>query len=84
MSMHKAGRNDTITPGASCDNKYKTQAEVTLGDYLENRAHMYQKKMTFDEWWESTAPYEEKGNPYTPDSASFWAWQGWHASRENV
>lgn len=53
MSMHKSGRNDTITPGASCDLK--------LADYINRKskhdALMNSKpKMTFDDWWSQYAP----------------------------
>jgi len=47
MSMHKSGRNDTITPGASCDLK--------LADYINRKSKHdalinSKPKMTFDDW----------------------------------
>lgn len=41
--MHKSGRNDTITPGASVDK--------TLGDYIARKSDPPKKKLTFEEWY---------------------------------
>lgn len=40
--MHKSGRNDTITPGASVDK--------TLGDYIARKSDPPKKKLTFENW----------------------------------
>lgn len=42
--MHKSGRNDTITPGASVK-------DVTLGDYIARKSEPPKNKLTFEEWW---------------------------------
>ena len=34
--------------------------------------------MTFNEWW--NADNLTINNPYEPDSAAYWAWEGWQAA----
>ena len=38
--------------------------------------------MTFNEWW--NADNLTNNNPYEPDSAAYWAWEGWQASIKPV
>ena len=74
MSMHKSGRNDTITPGASCDLK--------LADYINRKskhdALMNSKpKMTFEQW------RDKKGFPVTSTQEPLWR-ECWNTAQENM
>ena len=78
--MHKAGRNDAVNPGASCDLDYKTQAEVTIGDYLENRSYRYNEKLTFEKWWSHNVQNIGAPGKHYKDTFEL----VWNASRENL
>jgi hypothetical protein len=34
---------------------------------------------SFDAWWDSD--YDDSANPFTEDSAAYWAWAGWRAAQ---
>jgi len=34
---------------------------------------------SFDVWWDSD--YDDSANPFTKDSAAYWAWAGWRAAQ---
>ena len=53
--------------------------DVTLADYIARKQD--KPKLTFDEWWDDGVVSSD--NPYTPDSAAFWAFAGWIAALEN-
>lgn len=36
-------------------------------------------RSAFDDWWDSD--YDDSTNPYTKDSACYWAWAGWQAAQ---
>lgn len=36
-------------------------------------------RSAFDDWWDSD--YDDSTNPYTKDSACYWAWAGWQAAK---
>lgn len=82
--MHKSGRNDTKNPGASI------KQERYLRDYITRKQESDSffadapkaKRLTFNEWWDSGNVSKE--NPYRPDSAAFWAYEGWKAAQENM
>lgn len=60
--MHKSGRNDSITPGASLDlnnGMSGRKEDITLADYIQRKTRndafnqvAEEKKLTFEEWWE--------------------------------
>lgn len=90
--MHKSGRNDILSPGASCSGKEtpgaSTKNDMYLQDYITRKQESdsffdtpVPKKLTFDEWWDSG--HVSKDNPYRQDSAAFWAYEGWKAAQEN-
>lgn len=39
---------------------------------------------TFNDWWDSAGPDDQKENPFREDSAAFWAYAGWQAARNSV
>lgn len=73
--MHKSGRNDKTTPGASVQ-------DVTLGDYIARKSEPPKNKLTFDEWLHHRFP---AGVGY-----ELGAWvedyleECWKAAQENV
>ena len=36
------------------------------------------ERMTFNQWW-NEGGVSPGNNPYTYETAAFWAWEGWHA-----
>ena len=80
MSMHKSGRNDTITPGASVNkDNYPTSGrkeDVTLADYIARKT---KEPLTFEQWFAE----------YLGDEWEYWLdiydmRAAWIASRENL
>ena len=46
MSMHKSGRNDVASPGAS------VKQDITLSDYIARKQEQpVPKKLSFEEWY---------------------------------
>lgn len=90
MGMHKG-----FTHGAASvknDIGRRGDQDKTLSDYIarkqesdsffeSNDDHRFpKKKLTFEEWWDSGALGD---NPYSRDSAMYWAYHGWQAAQEN-
>lgn len=91
MSMHKSGRNDNVTPGASLDlynGMSGRKEDITLADYIHRKtrhdafdAVNAEKKLTFDEWllWYIGMPFEDWDNNLQEDDMR----ACWKAAQEN-
>ena len=73
--MHKSGRNDATTPGAS------TKNDMYLRDYITRKQESDSffgsptpKKLTFDEWWHQ---HNDEHTHYEHDR------KVWEAAQEN-
>ena len=85
MGMHKSGRNDIKTPGASVCTRWAhhipgVTQDKTLADYIARKqGSPEKKKLSFDEWW-STVGVWSYGNYMEKQQAE----SVWQAAQDNV
>lgn len=87
MGMHKSGRNDTTTPGASCKLDKATPVRY-LREYIEQMqagllpkapTNQTKKKLTFEEWWKNNYSQLDKSSTLVEAYEMVW-----NAAQENV
>jgi hypothetical protein len=63
---------------ALTESEYREHALVRLSEMHKELDDALTERMTFNHWW-NEGEVSPGDNPYTHETAAYWAWEGWQA-----